>query len=68
MNVFSADFPYWKAAVAELDRACMLVRGYKVNSGDLLEKGHVAQLNVIATDEVEAHAWAKVSGEPFELR
>jgi hypothetical protein len=46
----------------------MLVRGYKVNSGDLWEKARVAHLNVIATDEVEAHAWAKVGGEPFEPR
>lgn len=68
MHVLTADFPYWEVAIAELHRAFMLVRGYVVNSAELWEKARAAHLNVIATDEVEGHTWAKVGSEPFEPR
>lgn len=65
MNLFTDHFHYWKYAVPQLRRQSFLVRGYVVDSAELWAKARSAEVNAIATDDVQGSHWASVGSSLF---
>lgn len=59
----------WKAYVRKVAATRgLLVRGWKVNDGDLFRECLAEGVNLIATDKVRDHDWATVGAAPFRRR
>jgi len=56
----------WDARVRALaDRRGFITRTYGINNADLWRRAVEAGANIVATDKVRGHRWAKVGTEPF---
>jgi hypothetical protein len=67
MNLFSDDVATWRDFVPQLRQRNVLVRGYVLNSKSLWNKALNASVNILATDEVSDHSWAKVGPNAFKI-
>ncbi len=65
LHLYSDDYDKWKKLVPSLRAQRLLVRGYVLNSEGIWDKAQGAGVNVLATDKVSGHDWAKVGNEPF---
>jgi hypothetical protein len=68
VHLYSGDYGKWKNLIPKLRAQAFLVRGYVLNGYDIWQKAQTAGVNVLATDKVKDHDWAKVGivvNEPF---
>jgi hypothetical protein len=67
INLFSNHAAVWSELVPQLRGRNVLVRGYVLNSKSLWKKALEASVNILATDEVSNHSWAKVGSSAFKV-
>ena len=65
LDLKSDHYDNWKTLIPKLRAQAFLVRGYVLNSSELWSRAQGAGVNVLSTDKVKNHDWAKVGDEPF---
>lgn len=65
LNLTSANYDNWKTLIPNLRAQAFLVRGYVLNGAELWGRAQGAGVNVLSTDRVKNHDWARVGEAPF---